>query len=235
MKHAIALRHVAFEDLDGIAPLLEARGFALTYCEAATDDLAALALSAADLLVVLGGPISVHDERDYPFLCAEIALVERRLAAGRPVLGICLGAQIMARALGARVYAMGGKEIGWSPLTLTDEGRRSCLAALGGGISVLHWHGDTFDLPAGASRLAATPRTPNQAFSFGRHGLALQFHIETTARGLERWYVGHTLEIATTPDVSVAALRADGERHAAALVQAGCAALTHWLDDRDQT
>ena len=229
MKRAIALRHVAFEDLDGLGPLLEARGFAVSYCEAATDDLAALALSAADLLVVLGGPIGVYEERDYPFLRGEIALVERRLAAGRPVLGICLGAQIMARALGAHVYAAGWKELGWSPIMLSEAGQLSCLAALGA-INVLHWHGDTFDLPDGASRLAATPRTPNQAFSFQRHGLALQFHIETTARGLERWYVGHTLEIAATPDVSVPVLREAGERHAAALVQAGCKAVAAWLD-----
>ncbi len=223
------LRHVAFEDLDAFADVLARRGFAVSYCEAALDDLAAADLLAADLVVVLGGPIGAYEERDYPFLAPEIALIERRLGQGRPVLGLCLGAQLMVRALGARVYAAGFKEIGWAHVELGAAGRRSPLASLGAGAAVLHWHGDTFDLPAGAVHLAATARTPNQAFAWERHGLALQFHIETTARGLERWYVGHTLEIATTAGVSVPALRADAARHAAALTQAGAAMLEAWL------
>jgi GMP synthase (glutamine-hydrolysing) len=228
MKRAAALRHVAFEDLDGFEAVLARRGFAISYCDVPTDDLAAEALRSADLVVVLGGPIGAYEERDYPFLAAEIALIERRLRHGQPVLGLCLGAQLMARALGTRVSSAGVKELGWAPLTLTPDGRRSSLAALEGR-SVLHWHGDTFDLPTGAACLASTARTPNQAFAWERHALALQFHVETTARGLERWYVGHTLEIATTADVSVAALRADAARHAAALVDAGGRMLEAWL------
>ena len=95
---------------------------------------------------------------------------------------------------------------------------------------MLHWHGDTFDVPAGATHLAATSRTPNQAFAWQRHGLALQFHIETTARGLERWYVGHGLEIAQAPGVTVANLRADAQRLAPALIEAGRRVLHHWLE-----
>ena len=152
-------------------------------------------MAAADLLVVLGGPIGAYEEELYPFLADELRVIERRLAAGRPVLGICLGSQLMARALGARVYPGTGKEIGWAPLQLTAAGRDSCLAPLGGGAPVLHWHGDTFDLPKGASLLASTPRYKNQAFAWQRHGLALQCHIEATAAGLERWYIGHACEI----------------------------------------
>jgi GMP synthase (glutamine-hydrolysing) len=229
MKQAVALRHVAFEDLDGFAPALEARGYAVSYCDAPTGDLAAPELLGADLLVVLGGPIGAYEENDYPFLAAEIALIERRLARGRIVLGLCLGAQLMARALGAAVRPAGFKEIGWAPVTLSRDGVGSALAALAGA-QVLHWHGDTFDLPSGATHLAATARTPNQAFAWQRHGLALQFHVETTAPGLERWYVGHALEIAQAPGVSVAALRADARRHAAALVAAGRRLLDDWLD-----
>ncbi|HXQ50787.1 MAG TPA: glutamine amidotransferase [Stellaceae bacterium] len=234
MKRAVALRHVAFEDLDALGPLLEGRGYGIEYREAALDDLGAGELAACDLLVVLGGPIGAYEERDYPFLAAEIALIERRLAAGRPVLGICLGAQLMARALGARVYPSGVKEIGWAPLELSAAGRASTLAALEGS-AVLHWHGDTFDLPQGAGHLASTPRTPNQAFAWRRHGLALQFHIETTSRGLERWYVGHALEIAQAGGVSVAALRADAARFAPALVAAGGRAIGGWLDGIDSS
>jgi GMP synthase (glutamine-hydrolysing) len=233
MLHACALRHVAFEDLDGFAALLEARGFAVTYCDAAVDDLGAPTLLAADLLVVLGGPIGAYEDEAYPFLGPELALIERRLASKRPVLGICLGAQLMARALGARVYPGGFKELGWAPIDLSPAGRRSCLGAFGPDVSVLHWHGDTFDLPHGAVHLAATTRTANQAFAWESHGLALQFHVETSARGLERWYVGHALEIAATQGVSVADLRAAAARNEAALAASGRNMLNHWLDGLD--
>ena len=186
MPHAIAIRHVAFEDLGSFAALLERRGWSFDYRDATVDDLAASELDAADLLVVLGGPIGAYEEEAYPFLAGELRLIERRLGAGRPVLGICLGAQLMARALGARVYPGAGKELGWSPLRLSDAGRRSCLAPLGDGTAVLHWHGDSFELPERALHLAGTPRYHNQAFAFERHGLALQCHLEVTAQGLGR-------------------------------------------------
>lgn len=230
MKRAVALRHVAFEDLDALAAPLVARGFELSYRDAAVDDLADAA--SADLLVVLGGPIGVYEDKDYPFLGPEVALIARRLAGALPVLGLCLGAQLMAKALGARVYPAGFKEIGWGAIELSAAGRKSPLVALDG-VPVLHWHGDTFDLPPGAAHLASSARTPNQAFAFGRHGLALQFHIETTAKGLERWYVGHTLEIAATEGASVAQLRADAARFANRLVAAGRTLLEAWLAGLD--
>jgi GMP synthase (glutamine-hydrolysing) len=145
-----------------------------------------------------------------------------------PVLGICLGAQLMARALGARVYP-GIKELGWAPLSLSAAGTRSCLAAIGEK-PVLHWHGDTFDLPDGAELLASTPATRHQAFALERHGLALQFHVEASAQGLERWYVGHTMEIGATSGVDVASLRAASARHAPALAEPARAMLRTWLE-----
>jgi GMP synthase-like glutamine amidotransferase len=145
MRRAIAIRHVAFEDLGSLAAVLQRRGFALAYRDATVDDLAAADIVDSDLLAVLGGPIGAYEP--YAFLNDELRVIEKRLRAGKPVLGICLGGQLLARALGARVYRGNGKEIGWSPLTLTAAGRRSCLAPLGDGTPVLHWHGDTFDLP----------------------------------------------------------------------------------------
>ena len=231
MKTVLAVRHVAFEDLGGFGPVFEHRGYAIQYAEAGMDDLVRALKGDPDILVVLGGPIGVNDDADYPFLKDEIAALERRAKSGRPTLGICLGAQLMARALGARVYPAKAKEIGWAPIRLTDEGRGSCLAALvPNGEPVLHWHGDTFDLPDGARRLASTDICPNQAFAWGPAWLALQFHAETTRPGLEQWFIGHTVEIAASPGVSVAKLRADTARWGASLEAHGAACLERWLD-----
>lgn len=231
MKSALAIRHVAFEDLGSLEPLLARRGFAVARVDAPTTDFAGLEATAADLLVVLGGPVGVYDTADYPFLEPETALITRRLAAGRPTLGICLGCQLMARALGARVYPSGTKEIGWAPVRLTEAGRRSCLAPLAAPeAAVLHWHGDTFELPAGAAHLAETDACRNQAFSLGTHALALQFHLEATAPDLESWYVGHAAEIAATPGIAIGGLRADSRRWSADLAGRAETIFSRWLD-----
>ena len=227
---ALAVRHVPFEDLGSFASALRERGFALAYRDAGLDDLGGRDLIDADLLIVLGGPIGVYETREYPFLKGEIAVIERRLKAGRPVLGLCLGAQIMAKALGARVYKGNRKELGWSRLEVTDAGRKSPLAELGARTAVLHWHGDTFDLPRDAELLASTPLYPNQAFSWRQHALALQCHIETTVRGLERWFIGHALEIATTRGVTLAKLRQETRRLGPKLEERGPRVLKAWLD-----
>jgi GMP synthase (glutamine-hydrolysing) len=227
-KSAVAIRHVAFEDLGSAAEVLEAHGYAAQYLEAAVDELNIPRARDADLLVVLGGPIGAHDEPLFPFLSDELALLEYRLESGRATLGICLGAQLMARALGARVFPGGKKEIGWSRLKLTEPGAQGALSPLT--CPVFHWHGDTFDLPAGAVHLAASDLYDQQAFAWQRHGLALQFHLEATARGLERWYVGHSSELASS-GIDVRELRAAAREHGPALERAGRQALGAWLRD----
>ncbi len=213
-RTVLALRHVAFEDLGLLTPVLARNGWSITYVEAPTDDLTAAAIDDADLLIVLGGPIGVYETATYPFLRRELALLERRLSRKKPTLGICLGSQLIASVLGARVYAGAVKEIGWGPVSLTAEGKRSCLAALSESASkVLHWHGDTFDLPEGAVRLASNEFYENQAFAYGGQTLALQFHVEADPARLESWYVGHAAELSATR-TSIAELRAATQRTA---------------------
>ena len=231
MKTALAIRHVAFEDLGSFYAVLARRGYHVLFREAGADDLSAIDPLGPDLLIALGGPIGVYEDDAYPWVRDELALLDRRLAADKPTLGICLGAQMVARALGARVHPGGnGKEIGWSPLALTAAGHNSALAHIGPDrTEVLHWHGDTFDLPAGATLLASTPRYANQAFAHGR-ALGLQFHPEVTARGLERWFIGHTCEIGGADGVSVAGLRAQTARQSPALEANGPVFFEAWLD-----
>lgn len=228
MGNILALRHVLHEDLGLLEPLLTDRGHAVRYAEAPVTDLRTLDPLSPDLLVVLGGPIGVNDKPEYPFLDDEIALIERRLAADRPTLGLCLGAQLMAAALGASVYPARTKEIGWMPIALTEAGRASCLAPFAESPMMFHWHGDTFDLPDGAERLVLTEICANQAFRRGK-ALALQFHPEIEAATLELWFVGASLEIAQTDGLSAAALRADTARHAGRMNAAARHCFADWL------
>ena len=208
MKNVLAIRHVAFEDLGSFEEVLVQEGYTVRYVEAGIEQLSELDALAPDLLAILGGPISVYEEDDYPFIRDEIRLLRARMAQDKPTLGICLGAQMIAKSLCARVYHGPQKEIGWAPLMLTEEGARSPLAEVAPDKTpVLHWHGDTFDLPEGAVRLASTPLYVNQAFAYGQRTLALQFHPEVTVRGMERWFIGHTGEIARTEGISVPGLR----------------------------
>jgi GMP synthase (glutamine-hydrolysing) len=227
LKQAAAIRHVPFEDLGTFEPALREAGYDVGYVEAGLDNLGAAGLDEADLLVVLGGPIGAYEEAGYPFLIDELALLDRRLKADRPTLGICLGAQLIARALGSRVYPTGIKEIGWSPLELSAAGRSGVLQHLDG-FDVLHWHGDTFDLPAGCELLASTAVCRNQAFARGPSLLALQFHPEVDERSIERWLIGHACELAGA-GIDPAALRARTREAAPALRPAGDALIAEWL------
>lgn len=233
MKTALIIRHVAFEDLGTLEPVLREEGFMLEFREAGLHDLAAIDPLGPDLLIVLGGPIGVYDQAEYPFLRDAIQLLQRRMLADKPVLGICLGAQLMAAALGASVYpGRNGKEIGWGKLLPGQQTTEFPFMnpLFQSGVEVLHWHGDTFDLPDGAAHLAASDRYPNQAFALRRSALALQFHPEVTAPGLERWYIGHACEIGGQALLSVPALREESRHKAARLETAAAQFWTRWLD-----
>ena len=221
---ARVFRHLAFEDLGAFAGVLTEAGYTIEYAEMGVD---APDDAKADLLIILGGPIGAYEEALYPWLSDEIAVLAARLKAGAPTLGICLGAQLMARALGARVYPGPAKEIGFAPLILPEEG----LLAPFKNVPVLHWHGDTFDLPDGAVHLASTPDCGQQAFSWGPHGLAFQFHPEAEPRGFERWLIGHAGEIAATPGISVPGLREQMRAHGTLAAARGREIFARWLAD----
>lgn len=232
MKKVIALRHIHFEDLGTLEPVLAEQGYQVQYVDPSVESLRHLSERDADLLIVLGGPIGAYDEKIYPFLSGELELIQKWLLAGKPLLGICLGAQLIARALGANVYPLGVKEIGFAPLTLTQAGAQSALAAVDG-IPVLHWHGDQFDIPDGAVRLAGTPVGANQAFSFGAQVLGLQFHLEADTNKLERWLVGHANELGQA-DIDPHALRADAAQIGKRLHAAARLVLENWLSQLRQ-
>lgn len=230
--HALVLSHLPFEDLGSFEPRLRERGFAIETVDVSTAQFPLPQAASCDLLIVLGGPIGVYDANDYPFLTHEIECIKQRLAAKRPILGICLGAQLIAAAMGARVYpGASGTEIGWYLLQPPPDRQPPSWfqPLLASNLQVFHWHGDTFDLPSGAAHLAKTERYLNQSFMIDNFALGLQFHPEVTAKGLERWYVGHSAELHAR-GISVSDLRAASQRHAPDLESAAEKFWNGWLD-----
>lgn len=177
-------QHVPFEGLAGIERWAVKEGLQISRTRFFEDDPLPK-LEDIDLLVIVGGPMSVNDERDYPWLADEKHFIDRAIRAGKPVLGICLGAQMIASVLGAKVYRNKEKEIGWFPVELTKAGRESCLRVIGKRRTVFHWHGETFDLPSGARHLAKSAVCRNQAFQYGDSVIGLQFHLEMTPQSLK--------------------------------------------------
>lgn len=226
-KTAVAVRHVHFETLGTFEQVLADAGYDLSYLDAGQDALT-IDATKPDLLVMLGGPIGVYETDIYPVLLDELALIRARLASGKPLIGICLGAQLIAAALGAKVAATGINEIGFSPLTLTEQGAKSPLRHLDG-VHVLHWHGDAFAIPHGAAHLASTPVCATQAFALGSNVLGLQFHPEAdTTHDLEPWLIGHAAELAGAK-IDPRVIRQDARCHGPALAKAARAMFAEWL------
>jgi GMP synthase (glutamine-hydrolysing) len=229
-QEVLAIRHVHFEDLGSLELVLGERGRPVRYLDVGFARIEAPNPVSPSLMVVLGGPISATDDALYPTLVPLLSMIERRIEAGLPTLGICLGAQLIARTLGARVYPASHAELGWEPLTLTDAGRASPVRHLDGAqTSMLHWHGDTFDLPANATRLASTSACENQAFAWGDHVLALQCHPEIRADRFEPWLIGNAGEL-VGHGIDARRLRAETAQFGPALEAAACRMFGEWLD-----
>jgi len=178
MRMAV-LQHVPFEGPAAIADWAAAQGVSVAVFHVYRGE-ALPALADFDMLTVMGGPMSVNDEDKLAWLTPEIALVRDSIGAGKTVLGVCLGAQMIAKALGAKVFAGKNKEIGWLPVS-RSEAAHPVFDGVPAQFVAFHWHGETLDLPAGAIRLAETAGAANQAFAIGERVLGLQFHIEATA------------------------------------------------------
>jgi GMP synthase (glutamine-hydrolysing) len=226
LKQAVAIYHLAFENLGSFEPVLKQQGYEVTY-RSAVHDLGQIDPTGPDLLVICGGPIGVYEEEAFPFIKEEKRIIAERLAATRPTLGICLGGQMMASALGADVRP-GPKELGFSTLTLTEAGEKGPMKHLKD-VPVLHWHGDTFDIPAGAELLASTEICRNQAFAIGRHALGLQCHPEGEFPALEDWFVAYGGDLAASK-TSVIEMRKAATDAVPKLRAASAAMLKDWLD-----
>ena len=178
----LVLRHEVFEHLGHFAAPLRSRAVPFSY----HDPGEPLSLEGHSALVILGGPMSANDP--LPWLRQELGLIEQALKAGVPLLGVCLGAQLIAKALGARVYRNQQLEIGWAPVYFTEAGQKDLVFnGLESPSTFFHWHGETFDLPAGAQWLAWSDKCKHQAFRFGSNVYGLQFHPEVTAEMASDW------------------------------------------------
>lgn len=188
MAKIAVFQHVAYEILGTLHPLLKDQGFRIRYVNFGRHDYKMIDMRKYDGLVVLGGPMGVYEADRFPHLKEELAAIQLALELKKPVLGICLGSQLLAAALGAKVYAAGVKEIGWHDVSMTEEGAKDpVFKYFKPTENIFQWHGDTFDLPPGAVHLAGSKLFPHQAYRFGDHTYGLQFHLEVDEPMILRW------------------------------------------------
>lgn len=220
MSSALVFRHVPHEGLGTIEPFLNHLKVEIEYGNLWANRLIPRDPHPYDYIISMGGPMNVDETDRYPFLKEERNLISKAIHSGIPVLGICLGAQVIARALGARVYPGPQKEIGWYPIRFQDAAKQDPVfqAIHRPEANVFHWHGDTFDLPDGAVLLASSDRYKHQAFRFGDSVYAFQFHIEVTCAMIADWMSKGAAELdALGPSFSREALVQDSEKLAAPL------------------
>ena len=231
-RTALVLQHDPAIHLGNLAPVLADHGYEVRIVDVTHEDVSALDPTAAELVVVLGGEMGAYQTNEFPHLATELALLRERLDAERPTIGVCLGAQLIAAALGERVYRGDTTQIGFRLVEATAEGGQSPLRHFDD-VPVVQWHGDTFDLPKRATRLASSSDYANEAFAIGDFALAVQFHPEVTDEMHEEWVAD-----ATRPDgtgeldrhaIDPDALRRERELYSARMQEASRAAFSEWL------
>ena len=215
----LVFRHVPFEDIGLIRAPLESQGIVIEYADVAPDP------AAYDALIFMGGPMSVND--DLPFIRQELRIIEEAAARRQPVLGICLGAQLIARAMGAKVYPNPVKEVGWFPIHFTAAAAEDpLLAGLEGPQEVFQWHGDTFDLPKGATQLAWSSACRHQAFRLEHLLYGFQFHLEVTPAMIADWCT----QDANCGDVRELTAPIDPERNSGQLRDLSYRVFNRWVE-----
>ena len=229
----LVIRQLTSKGLGALSSVFESLGFQVVTLDAPSDDLASVHALDPDLVIVLGGPVSAMDDQRFPFLRDELRIIEQRLQAGRPLLGICLGAQLIARALGGRIVSGAAPELGWWPVDLAPAGQSSCLRYLDQ-VPLLHWHRDAMELPDSARCLASTDACPVQAFSASSSVLGLQFHPEVGPQEMGQWLAAHVHELDAHPHQSVESLREESERCIHWMNQRADAMLRDWLSSQDE-
>lgn len=228
MKRALIVRHVPFEGIAGFREPVEAAGYELERIDVADPEFARTNFNAPDLLILMGGPMGVYERDEHPWIDCEIDRLASRVSLGLPTLGVCLGAQMIAAAMGERVHAGPVKEVGFAPVALHDTATDSPLRHVAD-VPVLHWHGDTFPLPGGVELLASTDAYHHQAFRRGPEILALQFHAEMGQDPrFDQWLDGSD-DYVGEAGLTIAELRAQHDRHGRDAVAAGRAMIAEWL------
>jgi GMP synthase (glutamine-hydrolysing) len=196
MAEVLVLQHDALEPLGTIENALRRAGLRHRYLRCHQGETAPLDIQAFAGLIVLGGSMGVYEEAQYPFLTQELRLIEQALSHSLPTLGVCLGGQLLAAALGASVQPGGQREIGWHPVTFTENAAEDALwRGTRSPFTGFHWHGDFFELPAGATSLAFSARTPCQAFRFRSNVYSFQFHLEVTEAIIQNWTAAFAAEL----------------------------------------
>ncbi len=228
MKTGLIIRHTPYEGIAGFREPIEAAGYVLDRVDVTDPGFSSLDFDAPDLLLMMGGPMGVYEREAHPWIAHELERLAERIARGLPTLGVCLGAQMIAAAMGAEVRPGPVKEIGFAPVTLNGPGADSPLRHVAG-VPMLHWHGDTFDLQDDVELLASTPSYAHQAFRRGPELLALQFHAEMGEDPrFEAWIENGPTFIAEA-GTSSERLRREHDAHGSAAVVAGKAMITEWL------
>ena len=196
MQSVLVLQHTATEDLGSIEDVLRGHPIGVNYIEIHEGQSVPKQMGDKAGLIVMGGPMGVYDQAQYPFLSDELRLIESALKAERPILGICLGSQLLATALGAEVKKGARKELGWHAVTLTECTQQDPLfLGLRREFWPFHWHGDVFSLPNQAVGLASSRQTPHQAFRYGKNAYGILFHLEVTQRQVSQMLVDFAEEL----------------------------------------
>ena len=186
-KNVVVLQHIECEPAGRVDTYLKRIGACVQYVKVHRGERISMT-SGMDALLVLGGPMGVYEEKKYPFISKELRLLENALSHEVPVLGICLGSQLLAKAAGGSVFPGGKKEIGWYPVTITQNGAEDRIfSGFPKKLTAFHWHGDTFSLPKSCTHLASSKLFPMQAFRAGENAYGLQFHVEVTAPMIKEW------------------------------------------------